>query len=78
MTRKAVITGMGCISGLGAGVAETWRRLAGGEGAIRMLHREAPEDKPARAMRGPAAWLRPPLLRGGTRRHLTAAFSRRH
>lgn len=65
MSRKAVITGMGCISGLGAGVAETWRRLAGGEGAIRMLDREAPADKPARAMRGPAAPIDPALVDAG-------------
>lgn len=34
MTSRVVITGMGCISGLGLGLTETWRRIAGGDGAI--------------------------------------------
>ena len=34
MTASVVITGMGCVSGLGLGMAETWRRVVAGEGAI--------------------------------------------
>ncbi len=38
MTARAapavVITGMGCVSGLGVGMAETWRRTVAGDGAI--------------------------------------------
>lgn len=57
MSRKVVLTGFGCVSGLGIGLAETWRRLAAGEGAIRPLLREAPSDHPARRIDGPAAWV---------------------
>ena len=32
--KKAVVTGMGCVSGLGADVASTWRRLLAGNCAI--------------------------------------------
>lgn len=39
MNRAVLITGMGCVSGLGVGVAESWRRLKAGEGAIRPLSR---------------------------------------
>jgi nodulation protein E len=59
MSRRVVITGMGCVSGLGAGIAESWRRLRAGDGAIRPLERPAPPDKPSRAMDGPAAWIEP-------------------
>lgn len=65
MKTRVVITGTGCISGLGLGVAETWRRASGGEGAIRELERPAPPDKPARAMRGPAAWIDPETVAAG-------------
>jgi nodulation protein E len=39
LNRAVLITGMGCVSGLGIGVAESWRRLKAGEGAIRPLSR---------------------------------------
>jgi len=55
VSRKVVLTGFGCVSGLGIGLTETWRRLAASEGAIRPLLREAPPDHPARRMDGPAA-----------------------
>ena len=32
--KKAVITGMGCVSGLGADVASTWASLLAGRSAI--------------------------------------------
>lgn len=59
MNRKVVITGMGCVSGLGAGVAENWRRVSRGESAIRTLQREAPPGHPAWGFSGPAAWIDP-------------------
>ena len=62
MNRKVLITGMGCISGLGAGMAESWRRASGGEGAIRPLTREAPTEPPAWDISGPAAWIDPAIL----------------
>lgn len=40
MKQKVVITGMGCVSGLGRGVEANWRRLRDGEGAIRPLARD--------------------------------------
>lgn len=40
-TRRVVVTGMGCVSGLGIGVEPTWRRALAGEGAIRPTVREA-------------------------------------
>lgn len=57
MNRKVVLTGFGCVSGLGIGLAETWRSIAAGESAIRRLLREAPAEHPARRMDGPAAWV---------------------
>lgn len=59
-----VITGMGCISGLGAGVAENWRRASAGVGAIRPLTRVAPTEPPAWDISGPAAWIDPAVLEG--------------
>ena len=35
--KKTVITGMGCVSGLGTDVASTWKSLLAGKGAIRRL-----------------------------------------
>nr|WP_314467266.1 beta-ketoacyl-[acyl-carrier-protein] synthase family protein [uncultured Novosphingobium sp.] len=55
MSRKVVLTGFGCVSGLGIGLAQTWRKLAAGEGAIRPWRREAPEGHPAWRIDGPAA-----------------------
>jgi len=49
--RKVVITGMGCVSGLGIGVGETWRRAIEGEGAIRPIDRSG--------VQGQAAWIAP-------------------
>lgn len=57
MTCKVVITGMGCISGLGRGVEESWARIVRGEGAIRDIDREHVSDKPAWHMHGRAAWI---------------------
>lgn len=48
MTRRVLITGSGCVSGLGFGVAECWRRSRDGQGAIRPLR--------ADTMEGVAAW----------------------
>ena len=41
MSRRVVITGMGCISGLGRNLADSWSRLASGEGAIAPAEGEA-------------------------------------
>jgi len=62
VSRNVVITGMGCISGLGTGVDETWRRAAGGDGAIRPFDRPSPSGKPSWAMHGQAAWIDPEAL----------------
>lgn len=48
MTRRVVVTGMGCVSGLGRGVAGNWLRVREGSGAIRPLPAAAP---------GVAAWI---------------------
>ena len=53
MNRVVVATGFGCVSGMGIGLADTWRRLVEGEGAIRPL----PPDHPARGIDRPAAWI---------------------
>jgi nodulation protein E len=52
LTIRVAVTGMGCVSGLGQGVAETWRRAAAGEGAIMPF--ALPRGEEARAS-GPAA-----------------------
>ncbi|HKR90858.1 beta-ketoacyl-[acyl-carrier-protein] synthase family protein [Novosphingobium sp.] len=49
MKRKVVITGMGCISGLGSGVNVTWKRALNGDGAIRSFIRES--------ITGVASWI---------------------
>lgn len=55
MIRKVVLTGFGCVSGLGIGIAETWRNVAQGKGAIRPLRRDPPPEHPNRRIDGPAA-----------------------
>lgn len=47
--RRVLVTGMGCVSGLGRGVAANWQRLRDGVGAIRPLLPPAPS--------GIAAWV---------------------
>jgi nodulation protein E len=47
--RRVLVTGMGCVSGLGHGVAANWQRLQDGDGAIRPLVPPAPS--------GIAAWV---------------------
>ncbi|MEZ5654906.1 MAG: beta-ketoacyl-[acyl-carrier-protein] synthase family protein [Sphingobium sp.] len=59
MSDKVVITGMGCISGLGKGIEANWRRLQEGQGAIRPLARQG--------MDGVAAWIEPESLAGSER-----------
>lgn len=51
MRRRVVVTGMGCISGLGRGAQENWRRARDGDGAIRHLSRAGVD--------GVAAWMEP-------------------
>ncbi|MCB2078141.1 MAG: beta-ketoacyl-[acyl-carrier-protein] synthase family protein [Novosphingobium sp.] len=55
MSHPVAITGMGCVSGLGLGVGEHWRRLTAGEGAIRELDRGGP-------VTGPASWIEPDTI----------------
>lgn len=57
MNRSVVVTGMGCISGLGTGMAETWRRVSTGDGAIRPLERNSGGGNDAGPPSGPAAWV---------------------
>jgi nodulation protein E len=52
LTIRVAVTGMGCVSGLGQSVSETWRRAVAGEGAI--VPFSLPRDEPSRAT-GPAA-----------------------
>ena len=59
MARRVVVTGWGCVSGLGQGAEPAFRALMAGEGAIRPMARRALDDE-AFAYAGPAA-LAPPL-----------------
>jgi nodulation protein E len=75
MTRRVLITGMGCVSGLGRGAEQGWESISRGEGAIRALDRPHPSGVPAWAMNGPAAWIEPQeagidLVRGRSRQRL--------
>lgn len=64
MTQRVVITGMGCVSGLGAGLDATWDRACKGQGAIRPIDRDG--------LSGVAAAIedRDALLQAGDWRHL--------
>ncbi len=55
---RVVVTGLGCVSGLGQGVEATWGRLARGEGAIAPVSRSY-GDHPALCFQGPAAAVGP-------------------
>lgn len=55
MSRRVVITGMGCASGLGIGSEQSWQRVVRGEGAIRPTVREIWKDEPDLAIDGPSA-----------------------
>lgn len=39
MTARVLVTGMGCVSGLGRGVRRNWARASAGDGAIRPMER---------------------------------------
>jgi nodulation protein E len=54
MTARVAVTGMGCVSGLGQGMAATWSGLVDGVGGVRALSRRL-GDEDAFAMEGPAA-----------------------
>jgi nodulation protein E len=53
--RRVVVTGRGCVSGLGQGVAESWRRALGGRGGIRSMVLSDDADKDSWRAEGPAA-----------------------
>lgn len=55
MTKRVAVTGLGCVSGLGQGVPETWRRAMAGDGAIRDLVLPRDEDGATVTTQGPAA-----------------------
>ena len=59
MNRAVLVTGMGCVSGLGRGVEESWRRLKAGQGAIRPISRDGMEGCAA-AIEDMAALALPP------------------
>lgn len=61
MTRRVVVTGMGCVSGLGGGLDETWHRLRAGDGAIR-LRDVAQSDDGRPAVSGPSAPIAPGVI----------------
>ena len=52
-----MVTGMGCVSGLGLGLETTWRRISRGEGAIRVAERQMAVGEQEFGFSGPAAWL---------------------
>jgi nodulation protein E len=54
MTERVVVTGMGCVSGLGQGVEASWTRLMSGRGGIATVSRSY-GDHPALSFKGPAA-----------------------
>lgn len=54
MTIRVAVTGMGCVSGLGQGVAPSWARALAGEGAIRPVDWTLPDAAEPFAS-GPAA-----------------------
>jgi len=56
MTARVAVTGLGCISGLGQGIAATWAGLVDGRGAVRDLSRRFAEDERF-AFAGPAAFI---------------------
>ena len=55
---RVVVTGLGCVSGLGQGVDATWAKLARGEGAIAPVSRSY-GDHAALSFHGPAAAVAP-------------------
>lgn len=54
MNARVAVTGLGCVSGLGQGVAATWRTLAAGQGGVRHLSRRFRDDERF-VIEGPAA-----------------------
>ena len=52
--QRVMVTGFGCVSGLGQGAEPTWARLVAGEGAIAPVSRSF-GDHPALNFQGPAA-----------------------
>lgn len=54
MSGRVAVTGLGCVSGLGQGVAASWARLAAGEGGVRRLVRRFRDDERF-VVDGPAA-----------------------
>jgi nodulation protein E len=54
MARKVVITGIGCVSGLGSDLASTWKNVVAGNGAIRPFACKA-EGDPSLSLECPAA-----------------------
>ncbi|MEI9852905.1 MAG: phosphopantetheine-binding protein [Sphingomonas sp.] len=53
MSRRVVITGMGCVSGLGRGVEASWAQMLRGEGAIRDIDRTLGRGQAGLAHAGP-------------------------
>jgi nodulation protein E len=56
MTRRVVVTGLGCVSALGQGVQTGWANLIAGESGVRRLSRTMP-DASHLVMDGPAGYL---------------------
>jgi nodulation protein E len=56
MTARVAVTGLGCVSGLGQGVAATWANLIGGGAGVRPLSRRYGDDDRF-PVEGPAAFI---------------------
>jgi nodulation protein E len=66
--RRIAITGMGCVSGLGQGLSETWAHAMAGDSAIHAIDRAHESGNPAWRMAGPAAPVVPLDMRAATER----------
>ena len=58
MTRRVMVTGLGCLSGLAQGVDATWHRLRNGDDAARPFHRTC--SVPNAIADGTAIWIDAP------------------
>ena len=55
MSRRVLVTGLGCLSGLAQGVDATWRRICNGDDAARPFQRTC--SVPNATIDGVAIWI---------------------